>query len=504
MNVSSDDREAPLLEMRGIGKAFPGVQALQAVDLTLHRGEVLALLGENGAGKSTLIKVLSGAHQPDAGTIRVDGELVEIKRPVDAERHGIAVIYQEFNLIPALSVMDNICLGNERRRKGCLLDRPAQLAMVRRLFERVGVDLNPHALISELTVAQQQMVEIVKALSRQASILVMDEPSAALSHHEVEHLFAFVEELRGQGMGIIYISHRLEEVERLADRVSVLRDGLHVDTQDARDLKRDRVIELMVGRKLENEFPERSARVGEVRLAVNDLQRTPSSSPASFELRRGEVLGLTGLVGAGRTELARVLFGADPRWKGEVRLDGRRLPLRSPRDAIASGICLLTEDRKAQGLVLALSVRENFALPNLSQFMRHGLISRSRESEAFKTYVDRFSIKIPHMEQPAGHLSGGNQQKIVLAKWLYQNAEVLLFDEPTRGIDVGAKFEIYELINGLAEEGKAIIMISSELPEVIGMSDRILVMREGYVQGELTDVKRVTQEEILRLAMGED
>lgn len=288
MNVSSDDREAPLLEMRGIGKAFPGVQALQAVDLTLHRGEVLALLGENGAGKSTLIKVLSGAHQPDAGTIRVDGELVEIKRPVDAERHGIAVIYQEFNLIPALSVMDNICLGNERRRKGCLLDRPAQLAMVRRLFERVGVDLNPHALISELTVAQQQMVEIVKALSRQASILVMDEPSAALSHHEVEHLFAFVEELRGQGMGIIYISHRLEEVERLADRVSVLRDGLHVDTQDARDLKRDRVIELMVGRKLENEFPERSARVGEVRLAVNDLQRTPSSSPVSFELRRGK------------------------------------------------------------------------------------------------------------------------------------------------------------------------------------------------------------------------
>jgi ABC-type sugar transport system ATPase subunit len=305
-------------------------------------------------------------------------------------------------------------------------------------------------------------------------------------------------------MGIIYISHRLEEVDRLADRVSVLRDGQHVATEDAKTLERDRVIELMVGRKMENEFPQRSVRVGEVRMEVCDLKRSPSSTPVSFEIRRGEVLGLTGLVGAGRTELARVIFGADPRHGGEVRLDGQPLRLVSPRDAIASGVCLLTEDRKAQGLVLGLSVRENFALPNLSQFMRHGLLSRSRESEAFGHYVDRFSIKIPHVEQLAGHLSGGNQQKVVLAKWLYQNAEVLLFDEPTRGIDVGAKYEIYELINQLAEEGKAIVMISSELPEVIGMSDRILVMREGAVQGELSDMKRVTQEDILRLAMGED
>lgn len=496
--------EVPLLEMQGITKSFPGVKALQGVDLTLRRGEVLALLGENGAGKSTLIKVLSGAHTPDRGKILVDGKEVEIRRPIDAERHGIAVIYQEFNLIPALSVMDNICLGNERTSNGVFIDRRAQLDLVHRLFDRIGVQVNPLALVSELTVAQQQVVEIVKALSREASILVMDEPSAALSHHEVDHLFAIVEELRGQGMGIIYISHRLEEVDRLADRVSVLRDGQHVATEDAKTLERDRVIELMVGRKMENEFPQRSVRVGEVRMEVCDLKRSPSSTPVSFEIRRGEVLGLTGLVGAGRTELARVIFGADPRHGGEVRLDGQPLRLVSPRDAIASGVCLLTEDRKAQGLVLGLSVRENFALPNLSQFMRHGLLSRSRESEAFGHYVDRFSIKIPHVEQLAGHLSGGNQQKVVLAKWLYQNAEVLLFDEPTRGIDVGAKYEIYELINQLAEEGKAIVMISSELPEVIGMSDRILVMREGAVQGELSDMKRVTQEDILRLAMGED
>ena len=316
-------------------------------------------------------------------------------------------------------------------------------------------------------------------------------------------MFAVVEELKGQGMGIIYISHRLEEIDRLADRVSVLRDGAHVATQSAKGLERDRLIELMVGRKLENEFPKRTSKIGEVRLEVREVKRAATSVPVSFEIRRGEVLGLTGLVGAGRTELARMLFGADPRAGGDIILDGKPLVVRSPLEAIAAGICLLTEDRKAQGLVLGLSVRENFGLPNLDQFSRSGLIQRRNETASFQAYVDRFSIKIPHVEQRAGHLSGGNQQKVVLAKWLFRKTEVLLFDEPTRGIDVGAKYEIYQLINQLAEEGKAILMISSELPEVIGMSDRIVVMRDGAVQGEVTDMEHVSQEAILRLAMGE-
>ncbi|MEN9019266.1 MAG: sugar ABC transporter ATP-binding protein, partial [Verrucomicrobiales bacterium] len=303
--------------------------------------------------------------------------------------------------------------------------------------------------------------------------------------------------------GIIYISHRLDEIDRLADRVSILRDGCHIATMSAKDVERDELIELMVGRKLENEFPERRVEVGEPRLTVDNHRQSNRSEPVSFEIRRGEVVGLTGLVGAGRTELARVLFGADPHVDGKLSLDGKPLRLKDPREAIAAGICLLTEDRKEQGLILGLSVRENFGLPNLDQFNRAGLLRQGEERAAFEKYVDKFNIRVPHSEQRAGYLSGGNQQKVVLAKWLFRNTEVLLFDEPTRGIDVGAKFEIYQLINELAAAGKAILMISSELPEVIGMSDRILVMREGAIEGEITDMKSVTQEAILSLAMGE-
>ncbi len=493
---------SPLLEMRGISKSFPGVKALRGVDLTLHTNEVLALLGENGAGKSTLIKVLSGAHRPDVGTIRVDGEPVTIDHPVEAERHGIAVIYQEFNLIPALSAMDNIFLGNERTQSG-LIQKQVQEQEVRALFGRIGADIDPHTPVKKLTVAQQQAIEIAKALARDARILVMDEPSAALSHKEVESLYRVVDELRSQGIGIIYISHRLDEIDRLADRISVLRDGVHVGTRKAEEVNRDELIELMVGRKMESEFPTRVTKPGPVRFEVDGMRRAGLAESVSFDIRKGEVLGLTGLVGAGRTEIARVIFGADAKTGGVLRLDGETLNIRSPRDAIAAGLCLLTEDRKAQGLVLGLSVRENFGLPNLKSFQKMGLLSRGLEGNAFQGYVNRFGIKIPSSEQVAGNLSGGNQQKVVLAKWLYRNADVIIFDEPTRGIDVGAKFEIYQLINELAAEGKAILMISSELPEVIGMSDRIVVMREGQIEGIIEDGAGASQEDILRLAMGE-
>ena len=489
--------------MRGIRKAFPGVQALSGVDLTLSSGEALALLGENGAGKSTLIKVLSGAHSPDEGTIFIDGQSISIANPVDAERHGIAVIYQEFNLVPTLPATDNIFLGSERTRHG-FIQRSKQVVEVTALFDRIGLEIDPNMPVNRLTVAQQQGVEIAKALSRDARILVMDEPSAALSHKEVDRLYGIVDELKRQAMGIIYISHRLDEVDHIADRISVLRDGAHVGTRMRGEVTRQELIELMVGRKLENEFPEREITLGEPRLQVSGLHKTGVAEDIDFQIHRGEVLGLTGLVGAGRTEMVRLLFGADFKERGTVSLDGKALRIRSPREAIAAGICLLTEDRKSQGLILGQSVRENFGLPNLRAFTKGCWINHREETRVFQGYIDKLGIKVPTTEQAAGNLSGGNQQKVVLAKWLYRNAEVIIFDEPTRGIDVGAKYEIYQLINQLAKDGKAILVISSELPEVLGMSDRIFVMRDGKIAGIVEDGRAATQEALLKLAMGQN
>ena len=493
--------DSPLLVMAGMDKSFPGVRALREVDLTLQAGEVLALVGENGAGKSTLIKVLSGAHLPDAGTIRIDGESVVIANPIDAQRAGVAVIYQEFNLIPSLSARENIFLGQERTRAGFVRHRDEHRRAVA-LFDRVGVQIDPDAPCRSLTVAQQQVVEIAKALSLDARIIVMDEPSATLTGQEVTRLFAIIRELRDQGIGVVYISHRLEEVFEIADRVMVMRDGEHVATRLVGDVTRGGLIEMMVGRKLENEFPTRRAAIGEPRLVVRNLSRADKVRGVSFSVRAGEVLALTGLVGAGRTETARLVFGADRPDGGSIELDGERLRIRNPRDAIRHGICLLTEDRKTQGLVLGLSARENFALPNLPQLSRAGFVKRREERDGFARYVNALRIKIPHAEQLTRNLSGGNQQKVVLAKWLASNSEVVIFDEPTRGIDVGAKYEIYLLINELAEQGKAILMISSELPEVLGMSDRILVMHEGRITGEIPDGAEATQEQIMTLAVG--
>lgn len=490
----------PLLRMRAIEKTYPGVCALRAVDLDLHAGEVLALVGENGAGKSTLIKILGGAVPSDAGSVEVDGRSVQLRGPTAARRAGISIIYQEFNLVPEMTARENIFLGQEPRRFSWL-PISQEHRHSRELFERIGVAIDPETPCRDLTVAQQQVVEIAKALSRKARIVVMDEPSAALSPRETKHLFAVIRELQAQGIGLIYISHRLNEVFEIADRVMVLRDGAHVGTRPVAELTRDRIIEMMVGRTLETEFPKQPAPIGLPRLAVSGLSRGRAVRGVSFEVRRGEVLALTGLVGAGRTETARLIFAADRRDAGTVSLDGRPLSLHSPRDAIAAGICLLTEDRKSQGLVLGRSVQENFGLPNMNRFAPRGLLRLRRESAAFDGYVDRMQIKLASRNQAAGTLSGGNQQKIVLAKWLERNAEVIIFDEPTRGIDVGAKYEIYLLINRLAAQGKAVLMISSELPEVLGMSDRILVMHEGRMTGEIRDVARATPEQIMELAV---
>ncbi len=491
---------APLLEMRGIVKSFPGVQALRGVDLSLHTGEVLALLGENGAGKSTLIKVLGGAHRADEGTIQIDGRETPFHSPQDSRRAGVAVIYQEFNLVPGLTAVENIFLGQEVTRAGFIAQKQERNRAAE-IFKRLGVEMDLDAPCRLLTTAQQQLVEIAKALAFDARIIVMDEPSAALTSHEVGRLFEIIRDLKRQGIGIIYISHRLEEVFTIADRVTVLRDGRNVGERPIADITRNQMIEMMVGRELKDEFPARQSNIGAPRLEVTGLRRGRAVRDVSFTVRRGEILALTGLVGAGRTETVRLIFGADPREAGEIRLDGKLLALRSPRDAISTGIGLLTEDRKLQGLVLGHSVRENFGLPNLTWLSRGGFVDLRREREEFGRYVDQLKIKVPGQQQRAGNLSGGNQQKVVLAKWLARNCDVLIFDEPTRGIDVGAKYEIYLLMNELAAAGKAIIMISSELPEVLGMADRILVMHDGRVTGEIADARRATQEEVMQLAV---
>lgn len=492
----------PLLDVQGLSKAFPGVQALDNVDLTLNSSEVLALLGENGAGKSTLIKILGGAQAADTGVISINGQTVSFRHPVDSRKQGIGIIYQEFNLVPEMTVVENLFLGQESTRAG-FIRRPHEAQAVRRVFERLGIDIDPSRRISTLSVAEQQLVEIARAFLSDSRILIMDEPTAALSTREVDVLFRVVKELRQSGIGIIYISHRLDEIFALADRVTVLRDGKLVGTKPLAKVDRPKLIEMMVGRSLEQEFPTRQPKVGAVRLEVRHLSQQDVIDDVSFDVRGGEILALAGLVGAGRTELVRLIFGADRPDRGTIRLDGRTLTIRRPRDAIQAGICLLTEDRKQQGLVLLRSCLENFSLANLERFSRFGWINQKREQSRLAEYQAQLSLRIPSISTPSAHLSGGNQQKLLLARWLERNAEVLIFDEPTRGIDVGAKLEIYKLMARLAAQGKAIVMVSSELPEVLGMADRILVMRDGAIAGEITDVDRTTQEEVMALAVGE-
>jgi ribose transport system ATP-binding protein len=489
--------------MRGIRKAFPGVQALSGVSLTLQRGEVLALVGENGAGKSTLMKILAGGLRADAGDILIDGKRVSIDAPRAAERLGIGMIYQELNLVPKLNAVQNFVLGNEPTRRG-LLDRAAAAQRARKAFSDLGIDLPLEIEVDKLSVGQQQLIEIAKVLARKAEIVVMDEPTASLTENEIERLFALVKRLRESGEGIIYISHRLEELPRIADRVTILRDGSIVETRAREDFPPDEIVSAMVGRRIDAHFPSLPpvAPGASVVLDVKNLLRPPAVNGVSLQVRAGEIVGLAGLVGAGRTEILRAIAGADVPRGGEIAIDGKRVPIRSPIDAIAAGIAFITEDRKAQGLVLGMSVRENVTLAHLAEFVnREHLIERAKETKATQGMIEELAIRTPSPEQLARNLSGGTQQKVVLAKWLLGSARVLLFDEPTRGIDVGAKAEIYGLMVKLARSGSAILMVSSELPEVLGMSHRVFAVRGGRLVHEFVGAA-ATPDAVIAAAAG--
>ena len=490
------------MEMRGISKSYPGVQALDRVDFDVRLGEVHALVGENGAGKSTLVKVLAGAVRADAGQLLVEGKPVTIVSPRQAEALGIAVIYQEFNLVPYLSVAENIVLGREPVR-GLAIDWKALRSRAADVLARLGVELPLTMEVRRLSVAQQQMVEIAKALSTQARVIFMDEPSAALTENEVRKLFDVIRALRGAGVGVVYISHRLEEVFQIADRITVFRDGKLVKTSAAANLTPDEVIRLMVGRSLSAHFPVLPPAPAQdhALLSVSGLSMPGRIDNVSLDVYPGEIVGLAGLVGSGRTSLLRGICGVDPYTSGTVALEGRVLRARSPHESIEAGLALVTEDRKNQGLILSMSVRENVTLPHLEEFVRAGRIDRGEETQSVAKLAAELHIRTPTLEQLVKNLSGGNQQKVVLAKWLLKKAKFICFDEPTRGIDVGAKAEIYELMVQLAQSGTGILMASSELPEVLGMSMRIAVMRQGKIahvfsQGE------ATQEAVIRYATG--
>ncbi len=497
-----------LLEMRGIRKRFGGTQALDGVDFNVDRGEVVGLIGENGAGKSTLIKILAGVHQRDAGEILWDGQPVIIRTPADAQRLGVAVIYQELNLTPNQTVAENVFLHHPQLRPGVLgalgfVDRARRERETRALLEQLGIhNLDPNRKVGELSVAYQQLTEIAKALALDAKLIVMDEPTSALPDEEVQHLFEIVHRLRARGLGVVFVSHRLNEVRAICDRVVVLRDGRNAGALPIHEATDERMIALMVGRPIENLYPKRPAQPGDVVLEVQGLRRRGVLHDISFHVRAGEVVGLAGLVGSGRTEVARAIFGADRLDGGVIRLHGKPVTIRSPQDALRLGIGYVPEDRKVQGLVLGMTVKHNTALAVLRQLALGGHVVRWSAVDALAMrFAQELHLRPPRVDLPVNALSGGNQQKVVLAKWLAAQLKVLILDEPTRGIDVGAKAEIHALIDELAHRGMAILMISSELPEVLAMSDRILVMCEGRLAGELSRAE-ATQERVLALASG--
>ena len=495
MNSTSDPI---ILEMRNISKAFAGVQALNDVSFTCRRGQVHALVGENGAGKSTLIKILAGAYTADQGEIIYEGQRYTSLSAREALAKGIRIIYQELNLIPSMTVAENIYLGREPRLGLGLINRRRMIRQARALLERLGVDVNVNALVGDLPVASQQMVEIAKALSQNANLIVMDEPSAILAGHELERLFAIIGSLVEQNVTIVYISHRLDEVFAIADEITVLKDGVVVGTTTVAAINRPGLVKMMVGRDFAEVFPPRSGAPGDVVLSVENLTTEALPHPANLTVCAGEIVGLAGMVGSGRTELARAIFGADSLKSGTVRINGERVGS-GPRRAIGHGLVLVPEDRKAQGLFLGLPIRNNVTIAVLNRLAQYGLIDRKREAGTVQHAKESLSIAMASPDQEVQYLSGGNQQKVVLARWLETSPSVVILDEPTRGIDVGAKFEIYRLIRDLTQRGVGVLMISSELPEILGMSDRILVMHDSRIAGEFRQ-DEATEERIIELA----
>jgi ribose transport system ATP-binding protein len=492
-----------LLRMTAISKRFPGVTALNSVALDVDRGEIVALVGENGAGKSTLMKILAGIYQPDSGTIHINGHQVFFRSPREAAGHGIGIIHQEIEVIDTLDIAANIFLGREPTWGGPvrLLNRKAMYSESEAVLARLGLHLSPRTLAGQLSTAHQQMVEVARAISLNARLLIMDEPTSSLTTAETDQLFRVVKSLKAEGVSIIYISHRLSEVETLADRVIVLRDGKNAGALQQGEINHSEMVRLMVGRELKDFYSLPAASRGDVSFEVKSLRtRRFPSCEVSLAVRRGEILGLAGLVGAGRSELAQAIFGADRPLAGTVLMEGKSLSIHSPQDAITNGIYLVPEDRRSLGLITEMTVRENITLPALYRYASAGMIHRPAETAASKTICEALKVKAPSVETAAAQLSGGNQQKVVLAKWLSLNPKVILFDEPTRGIDVGAKAEIYQLMRRLANDGVAIVMISSDMEEILGNSDRVAVMHEGRISGVL-ERSECTQEAIMRLAV---
>ncbi len=490
-----------LLEMQGITKNFPGVQALTQVDFDLRPGEVHALLGENGAGKSTLMRILFGVHQKDSGQIRVRSQDVSIRNPHHAQQLGISMVHQELNLVASMNAAQNISLGREKHTLPGVINWRAVYTEAQEQLARLGVEVNTRVPVRYLSVAQQQMVEIAKALSWKAEVLVMDEPTSALTPHEIDQLFQLLKRLTAQGVGVVFITHRMEEISALADRVTVLRDGRKVGSWPVKEVGMNQLIQAMVGRSVSQLFPKVETERREEAIRVEGLERRGVLHNISFTAYRGEILGIAGLVGSGRTELARAIFGADRIDKGTIYVNGKATPIRSPKEAIRHGLAFLTEDRKTQGLVLAMTLESNLALTVYARLSQLGVIHQSKRRQLAADYIDRLQIRPPLPDRQARYFSGGNQQKVVLGKWLARETDILIFDEPTRGIDVGAKAEVHQLMNDLAASGKCVMMISSELPEILNMSDRILVMREGRLVAEVSR-QEATQELVMEYATG--
>lgn len=491
----------PILEMLGISKTFPGVKALDKVNLRAYEGEVMALLGENGAGKSTLMKILSGVYQRDEGEIKIEGQNVEINNIKDAQRLGISIIHQELSLLTNLSIFENLFLGCEIS-DGLKLNKKEMIKKSEELLRKFDLNISPKTIVKELTVGEMQMVEIIKAVSKDARIIIMDEPTTALTEVETQKLFKIIEHLKSQDVAVIYISHRMEEIFKICDRVTVLRDGTFIGEEYIKNVTRDDLISMMVGRKLEEQFPYVEVKPGKAILEVRNLRWNDKIKDVSFELKAGEILGIAGLMGSGRTEVAKLIFGEYKKTGGEVYIDDKKVDINSPKDAINCGIAYLSEDRKKEGLILKLSVLENMTISNLNKYENViKRIDRNKELDDCKEYTKKLHIKTSSPYQLVKNLSGGNQQKVIIAKWLLNSPKVLIIDEPTKGIDVGAKKEIYEILNELKMQGKGVIMISSDMEEILGVSDRIMVMHEGKITGEILR-KEANQEKIMKYAVG--